>query len=88
MNDTNKTFPFMDDILGTGQRFNLTAYQTRQLALSGKIKAIRAGGKGKILINQQSVADYLNSAVLVDQSEGNGSGGIEPIPVKIGGAAR
>lgn len=40
----------------------LTAYSVRQLASSGKISSVRAGvGKnGKILINKNSLLDYLN----------------------------
>lgn len=41
----------------------LTAYSVRKLASSGKINSIRAGeGKnGKILINKNSLLDYMNS---------------------------
>lgn len=41
----------------------LTAYSVRKLASSGRINSIRAGeGKnGKILINKNSLLDYMNS---------------------------
>lgn len=76
------TVPLMDGISGTAKRFGIAEYHVRQLALSGKVKAVRAGGRGKILINQQSVAEYFNNSSLTDQNDSNGGKVIKPISVK------
>lgn len=52
--------PEMLGIKETAERFGISQNYARQLALSGTVKAVRVG-KGKILINVQSVADFFNS---------------------------
>ena len=47
------------------ETFGLSYYATRQLALSGAIPAIRVG-RGKILVNSDGLAEYLNTARLTD----------------------
>ncbi|MBR6393905.1 MAG: helix-turn-helix domain-containing protein [Ruminococcus sp.] len=73
--------PDMRGVKETAAHFNIAVHHARQLALTGKVKAVRAGNR--ILINQQSVIDYFNSNTLNDTSEQVSS--IRPIPVKIGG---
>lgn len=46
--------------------YGLSYYAVRMLALSGLIPAIRIG-KGKILINAEGLADYLNTSRLTDE---------------------
>lgn len=88
MTDYNITYseniPDMRGVRETAAHFGIAVHHARQLALTGKVKAVRAGNK--ILINQQSVADYFNTCTLNDTSEQDC--GIKPIPVKIGGAVR
>lgn len=75
--------PEMLGIKETAKNFGIAEYHARQLALSGKVKAVRAGGRGKILINQASVADYFNSSYLVEDKTAPTDNGIKPIPVKL-----
>lgn len=81
MTENNK-IPVMLGVRDTAANFGIAVHYARQLALTGKVKATRAGNK--ILINQQSVSDYFNSCTL-----DNGENQIEilkPIAVKIGGS--
>ena len=55
--------PLMFGIKETAKLFNVSQHYIRQLALTNKVKAVRVG-KGKILVNYQSVADYFNSSYL------------------------
>lgn len=75
--------PEMKSIVETAERYGITPHYARSLALSGKVKAVRIG-RGKILINQQSVDDYFNSARLTDEREPKKPeiGGIHPIPLR------
>ena len=65
--DTNKnnvpTDKLMLDISQTAERWSISKHYARQLALSGKVKAVRIG-KGKILINQNSIEEYFNTSYL------------------------
>ena len=72
-----ENLPDMRGVKETAAHFGIAVHHARQLALTGKVKAIRAGNK--ILINQQSVADYFNSCTLAVSQET----GIEPIPYRI-----
>lgn len=75
----------MKSINETAERYGITPHYARSLALSGKVKAVRIG-RGKILINQQSVEDFFNSARLTDdeQPTPTADGGIRPVPLRIG----
>ncbi|MBR1433032.1 MAG: hypothetical protein IJ784_01345 [Ruminiclostridium sp.] len=62
--------PVMLSLKSAAQKFGLSYYMTRYLALSGAIAAVRAGsGKGRILINEQSLVAYLNGSRLTDEQE-------------------
>ena len=65
----------------TAERFGIAQHYARQLALSGKVKAVRVG-RGKILVNAQSVAEYFNSNYITPPEESSHSI-ITPIPVKV-----
>lgn len=73
--------PQMLGIKETALAFGIAQYHARQIALSGKVKAIRVG-RSKILINQQSVSDYFNNCTLNASAE-QVSHGIKPIAVKL-----
>ena len=75
----------MKSVNETAERYCITPHYARSLALSGKVKAVRIG-RGKILINQQSVEDYFNSSRLTDEqpTPTTDGGGIRPVPLKIG----
>lgn len=74
--------PTMCGVKETAKNFGIAEHHARQLALSGKVKAIRAG-RGKILINQESVADYFNSSYLTEDKPVLTDCVIKPIPVKL-----
>lgn len=65
----------------TADEFGISQNYARQLALSGTVKAVRVG-RGKILINAQSVADFFNSSYINNQTS-TSIGDIKPIPVKL-----
>lgn len=65
----------------TAEKFGISQHYARQLALSGKVKAVRVG-RNKILINAQSVADFFDSSY-INSSEPAQGAGIKPVPVKL-----
>ncbi len=65
----------------TAQNYGISQHYARQLALSGKVKAVRVG-RGKILINQQSVADFFNSSYISNGDEQQ-TCIIKQIPLKL-----
>lgn len=61
----------MTEMLGiqpTADKYNMSYYAVRHLALSGTVPAIRIG-RGKILINQAGFEEYLNNARLTDSKD-------------------
>lgn len=78
---SNTSIPEMLGVKETAERFGIAQHYARQLALSGAVKAVRIG-RGKILINAQSVADFFNSSC-INAREQSQDGGIKPIPVKL-----
>lgn len=73
--------PIMLGVKETADAFGIARHHARQLALSGAVKAVRVG-RGKILINYQSVCDYFNSCYIPEQGTAVGDG-IQPVPVKL-----
>lgn len=63
--------PHMETIAETAKLFGVSAYFVRKLALSGKIVAVRISGR--ILVNCDKFAEYLNTATLEPKSESNGA---------------
>ena len=62
----------------------ITPHFIRQLALSGKIHAVRIG-KGKIIVNMESLDNYLSGSKLTDdEPSSTADGGIRPVPLRIG----
>lgn len=84
MNNTTdyRNIPTMCGVKETAKNFGIAEYHARQLALSGKVKAVRTG-RGKILINQESVAEYFNSSYLTEDKPAPNDNGIKPIPVRL-----
>lgn len=76
-----KNIPEMLGVKETAERFGIAQHYARQLALSGKVKAVRVG-RNKILINAQSVADFFDSSY-INSSEPAQATGIKPISVKL-----
>ena len=73
--------PEMLRIKEIAEKFGISQNYARQLALNGSVKAIRVG-KGKILINAQSVADFFNNSYITTP-EPAVTGNIKPIPIKL-----
>ena len=76
-----KNIPEMLGVKETAERLGIAQHYARQLALSGRVKAVRVG-RNKILINAQSVADFFDSSY-INSSEPAQATGIKPIPVKL-----
>ena len=74
--------PLMLGIKEAAAHFGISQHYCRQLALSGTVKAVRVG-KGKILINCDSLAAFFDSATIPDQTGKTAPDGIHPIPVKL-----
>lgn len=79
--EMKNNIPEMLGIKETAEKFGISQNYARQLALSGKVKAVRIG-RNKILINQQSVAEYFNSNYLTTPEPAPVSD-IKPIPVNL-----
>lgn len=66
----------------TALYFGISQYYARQLALTGKINAVRIG-RNKILINARSVQEYFETARLTDAvPDEPKSGGIRPVSAR------
>ncbi|MBQ8922117.1 MAG: helix-turn-helix domain-containing protein [Oscillospiraceae bacterium] len=72
-----KRIPRMCGIDQIAEMFGISRYYARQLALSGKVAAVRVG-RGKILVNADSVAAFFDDARI--GSESQESPRIIPIP--------
>ena len=68
--EKNKAIPDMRSITETAERFRLPVHFVRQLVLDKKIVAVQAGSR-KYLVNQESLALYLNG--MDAQSVGSGT---------------
>ncbi len=75
------TIPKMYSIRESAEIFGISQNYARQLALSGTVKAVRVG-RGKILINAESMADFFNNSYINDQIS-TVTSDIKPIPVKL-----
>lgn len=73
--------PLMLGVKETAERFGISEYFARKLALSGAVKAVRVG-KNKILINANSVSEYFESTYINDPALITTSV-ITPIAVKL-----
>ena len=83
MLNQNNNVPVMKGIIECAEIFGISRHYCRQLALTGAVKAVRVG-RGKILINVQSMADFFNqSSIPEPEDEAPKQGVIRPIPVKI-----
>lgn len=69
--------PEMKTIKQTAEMFGVSQYFVRKLATSGRIKAVRVAGR--ILVNCDKFAEYLNGATLCDEeTEDTAVGSIRP----------
>lgn len=79
----NTNIPVMKGIIECAELFGISRHYCRQLALTGAVKAVRVG-RGKILINVQSMADFFNqSSIPEPEDESPKQGGIQPIPIRL-----
>lgn len=71
--------PRMETIARTAELFGVSQYFVRKLANSGKINAVRISGR--ILINCDKFAEYLNTATIAEpaQEPVNTCGGIRKL---------
>lgn len=76
----NDNLPVMLTVNQTAETFGIAKHHARQLALTGKVRAVRAGTK--ILINRDSVSEYFNSCTLTDE-EPEQVGVFKPVPAKL-----
>ena len=83
MQNYNVNVPVMKGIAECAEMFGISQRYCRELAKTGAVRAVRVG-RGKILINVQSMADYFNqSSIPEPKDEALNQGVIRPIPVKI-----
>ncbi len=79
----NTNIPVMKGIIECAELFGISRHYCRQLALTGAVKAVRVG-RGKILINVQSMADFFNqSSIPKPEDETLKQGIIQPIPIRL-----
>ncbi|MBR3045627.1 MAG: hypothetical protein IKI45_14230 [Oscillospiraceae bacterium] len=79
----NTNIPVMKGIIECAEIFGISRHYCRQLALTGAVRAVRVG-RGKILINVQSMADFFNqSSIPEPEDESPKQGGIQPIPIRL-----
>ncbi len=69
--------PRMETIANTATLFGVSQYFVRKLAVRGEINAVRLAGR--ILINCDKFAEYLNSATLVEKPADLAAHGIRPL---------
>ncbi len=74
--------PLMLGVKEAAAHFGISQHYCRQLALSGTVKAVRVG-RGKILVNCDSMAAFFEGATIPDQANKTAPSGMHPIPVKI-----
>ena len=81
MNMMQMNVPVMKGVAECAELFGISQHYCRQLAKTGAVKAVFVG-RGKILINVQSMADYFNQTTIPDEDAPK-QGGIERIPVRM-----
>lgn len=75
------TPPHMETMQKTAEIFGVSYYFVRKMALSGKINAVRISGR--ILINCDKFADFLNNATLpaLEEQQPEQSTGIRDLSI-------
>ena len=81
MNMMQMNVPVMKGVAECAELFGISQHYCRQLAKTGAVKAVFVG-RGKILINVQSMADYFNQTTIPDDEPPH-EGGIEQIPIRM-----
>lgn len=61
--------PRMVSVPEAAQMFNLSTYAVRMLLKSGAVHGLRIG-RGRLLVNADSLAQYLREAYVNDEHEG------------------
>ena len=79
----NTNIPVMKGIIECAEIFGISRHYCRQLALTGAVRAVRVG-RGKILINVQSMTDFFNqSSIPEPEDEAPNQGVIRSIPIRL-----
>ena len=79
----NTNIPVLKGIIECAELFGISRHYCRQLALTGAVRAVRVG-RGKILINVQSMADFFNqSSIPEPEDEAPNQGVIRSIPIRL-----
>ncbi len=73
----NLKIPRMESIAATAELFGVSQYLVRKLATNGEINAVRIAGR--ILINCDKFAEYLNSSKLTGSAADNNAHGIRAL---------
>ncbi len=73
----NLKIPRMESIAATAELFGVSQYLVRKLATNGEINAVRIAGR--ILINCDKFAEYLNSSKLTGSAADNHAHGIRAL---------
>ena len=81
MQNYNVNVPVMKGIAECAEMFGISQRYCRELAKAGAVRAVRVG-RGKILVNVQSMADYFNQTTIPEDVSPN-QGGIQPISVRL-----
>jgi hypothetical protein len=81
MQNYNVNVPVMKGIAECAEMFGISQRYCRELAKTGVVRAGRVG-RGKILVNVQSMADYFNQTTIPEDVSPN-QGGIQPISVRL-----
>lgn len=79
---SSKPVPHMATIKATAKLFGLPEHFIRQLVLSGKVVAVKAGCK--YLVNTDRLTEFLNTSKIEDHpNENEVKKGITPIPANL-----
>lgn len=87
----NSNIPTMLGVKETAEMFGISQNYARQLALSGSVKAVRIGGRSKILINCDSLKEFFENSYInkpeptldCSSTVNFRKSSIQPIPVKL-----
>ena len=76
---TNINIPVMKSVAECSEMFGISQRYCRYLVKSQAVRAVRVG-RGKFLINVQSMIDYFNNASVYNEND-SANHVIKPIPV-------
>lgn len=68
----------MLSVKNAAEKYGLSCYAVRRWLLSGTVKGVRVG-RGKLLVNCDSLERYLSESYVNEPKTNNNSGGIRPV---------